>query len=606
VAQERDVLDEIVQDVNRDTGQSLGLRLELFRWERDVVPQIGPEPQQVVDQQTPAYDVYLGILSTRFGTPTASYGSGTEEEFHHALQNWQKVGSPWIAFYFDDAPKSLRKPEEIQQWLKVSEFRQKLETQGIVCGYVGLRGSAAGFYEQVSNHLRKILHVLANMAAAPVAQARPTSRPCHTAGLAQGAERQKAQTILINGPANIVIQTPTAGAAPTEPPDPTRYLESLRQRNSNIEIRGLQVGSGRAPRFPIEELYIPLTTSAACRVAAEPGPPDAREKPDGPDTLESLGDRLAERVTGRIELRQAMQHDRLVIIGDPGSGKTTLLRRITLLTAEALLRGDLRKLREQLGLDRPWFPIFVRVADLIDYIATAKNRPGAPALETAPVWLTHFLASASEEANLGLDEAFFRDQLESGQALVLLDGLDEAPTEKHRRTMAELLERTTERYGRCRYVLTSRPAAFTDELVLPGFVHVEIDPLEDAAIETFLRRWCEALFADSPAEAGAHCAELLDALRARFEIRRLARNPVMLTALAVVHWNEKRLPEQRADLYESIITWLSRARMHRPHRSPPERCVGLLQDLALAMQDHAEGRQTQIPRHAAATALAPY
>jgi hypothetical protein len=29
------------------------------------------------------------------------------------------------------------------------------------------------------------------------------------------------------------------------------------------------------------------------------------------------------------------------------------------------------------------------------------------------------------------------------------------------------------------------------------------------------------------------------------------------TALAVVHWNEKRLPEQRADLYESIITWLS-------------------------------------------------
>ncbi len=72
-----------------------------------------------------------------------------------------------------------------------------------------------------------------------------------------------------------------------------------------------------------------------------------------------------------------MQHDRLVIIGDPGSGKTTLLRRITLLASEASLSGDLHKLREQLGLDRPWFPIFVRVADLIDYIATAKNRPGA-------------------------------------------------------------------------------------------------------------------------------------------------------------------------------------------------------------------------------------
>ena len=109
-----------------------------------------------------------------------------------------------------------------------------------------------------------------------------------------------------------------------------------------------------------------------------------------------------------------------------------------------------------------------------------------------------------------------------------------------------------------------------------------------------------------PAEAERHLAELLDALRSRIEIRRMARNPVMLTALAVVHWNEKRLPEQRADLYESIITWLSRARMQRPGRPTPERCVGLLQDLALAMQDHAEGRQMQVPRHWAAETLAPY
>jgi hypothetical protein len=31
----------------------------------------------------------------------------------------------------------------------------------------------------------------------------------------------------------------------------------------------------------------------------------------------------------------------------------------------------------------------------------------------------------------------------------------------------------------------------------------------------------------------------------------------MLTALAVVHWNEHRLPEQRADLYDSILRWLA-------------------------------------------------
>ncbi len=177
VSQEREVLEEIVQTVNRDTGQSLGLRLELFRWEVDVVPQIGPKPQQVVDDQTPAYDVYLGILSTRFGTPTGRYGSGTEKEFKDALKNWKAAGSPWITFYFDDAPKSLRKPQEIQQLLKVSEFREKLQTQGIVCGYVGVRGSAGSFYEQVSNHLRKILHALAKPAAAAAPAQTRTPRP---------------------------------------------------------------------------------------------------------------------------------------------------------------------------------------------------------------------------------------------------------------------------------------------------------------------------------------------------------------------------------------------------------------------------------------------
>ena len=57
------------------------------------------------------------------------------------------------------------------------------------------------------------------------------------------------------------------------------------------------------------------------------------------------------------------------------------------------------------------------------------------------------------------------------------------------------------------------------------------------------------------------------AVRVRAQIRRMARNPVMLTALAVVHWNELRLPEQRAYLYDSIITWLSRSREQRPGRA---------------------------------------
>ena len=78
----------------------------------------------------------------------------------------------------------------------------------------------------------------------------------------------------------------------------------------------------------------------------------------------------------------------------------------------------------------------------------------------------------------------------------------------------------------------------------------------------------------------------------------------MLTALAVVHWNERRLPEQRADLYDSIVHWLARSREQRPGRPSAERCLALLQELALYMQNHPEGRQVQLPSRWAAEALA--
>ena len=130
------------------------------------------------------------------------------------------------------------------------------------------------------------------------------------------------------------------------------------------------------------------------------------------------------------------------------------------------------------------------------------------------------------------------------------------------------------------------------------------ETLSDEAVGTFLARWCQAIYADNPAAARTHADELKRALDARPEIREMVRNPVMLTALAVVHWNERRLPEQRADLYDSIILWLSRSREKRPGRPTAERTVALLGHLALAMQDHPEGRQIQVPQSWAADAIA--
>ncbi|MFL6464929.1 MAG: DUF4062 domain-containing protein [Bryobacteraceae bacterium] len=58
--------------------------------------------------------------------------------------------------------------------------------------------------------------------------------------------------------------------------DPGRYLAYLREQIGWIDIRGLNVGSGKVNRFPIEDLYIPLTTAGSL----EDGNTRRRERPN--------------------------------------------------------------------------------------------------------------------------------------------------------------------------------------------------------------------------------------------------------------------------------------------------------------------------------------
>ena len=67
---ERDLLDGVVEEINRTIGETNSFVLQLFKWERNVIPQIDQTPQGVIDNQMPDCDVYLGVLRTRFGTPT--------------------------------------------------------------------------------------------------------------------------------------------------------------------------------------------------------------------------------------------------------------------------------------------------------------------------------------------------------------------------------------------------------------------------------------------------------------------------------------------------------------------------------------------------------
>lgn len=106
------------------------------------------------------------------------------------------------------------------------------------------------------------------------------------------------------------------------PVDELRYLSGVHKQTAWIDIRGLQVGASRAHRFPIRELFIPL--SAVGPVMTEREAKDERA--------------VLERAERRVDLNESLHHRRLVIVGDPGAGKTTFLRRIA--AAERFLADE--------------------------------------------------------------------------------------------------------------------------------------------------------------------------------------------------------------------------------------------------------------------------
>jgi formylglycine-generating enzyme required for sulfatase activity len=369
-------------------------------------------------------------------------------------------------------------------------------------------------------------------------------------------------------------------AAPVLRYDPQKYFKWMREQTAWIDIRGLQVGTGRAYRFPIEDLYIPMKS-------VQPGGRGEMSQPE------------------MLRLDDDAQRSGIVVVGDPGSGKTTFLRRI----ASELCFATDRNEPTAIGLKLPknGFPILIRIAELEEHIENCVLRSvkDAPTTRESPAWLPHFLERRSVELGWDLSAAVFEQKLHEKSTVVLLDGLDEAPSRVRRESVARLFESANRAYAESNFVVTTRPQAYIGESILKDFHEIRIDDLSSDAVERFLHHWACCLYPDDLGEAEKYFRALMDAFLARPEIRRMAKNPVMLTALAVVHWNERRLPEQRADLYDSVVTWLARSREQKPGRESADRCLTLLGRLALGMQDQNEGRVTEISKGRAAEIIGP-
>jgi formylglycine-generating enzyme required for sulfatase activity len=84
----------------------------------------------------------------------------------------------------------------------------------------------------------------------------------------------------------------------------------------------------------------------------------------------------------------------------------------------------------------------------------------------------------------------------------------------------------------------------------------------------------------------------------------MTANPLLLTILAVVHWNRKKLPEQRADLYEAALDYLLETREKQSAYETTLR-KDCLKAIAVRMFEDAEGVRRTLGRREAADMVRP-
>lgn len=129
VAEERKIAEEAIELLNQTLGKERGLRIESKMWEKDTYPSIGKYPQDVINNQIGEYDIFVGIMSTKFGSPTDRAESGTEEEFNRAYDNYKSEGQcKNLMFYFCN---DLVSRDAINQIAKINDFKSKISQKGI-------------------------------------------------------------------------------------------------------------------------------------------------------------------------------------------------------------------------------------------------------------------------------------------------------------------------------------------------------------------------------------------------------------------------------------------------------------------------------------------
>ncbi|MFO7567681.1 MAG: SUMF1/EgtB/PvdO family nonheme iron enzyme [Enhygromyxa sp.] len=363
-----------------------------------------------------------------------------------------------------------------------------------------------------------------------------------------------------------VSQPPPRPSEVVEPELLDRYLEAIEGEHRSVKLLGFENRAGVL--LKLDKIFVPVEAVIDRQISGKEllAGEDIAELRPGQETL-SLA---------RAFVR-ARQLDRrgLVLLGEPGAGKTTFLKQMLLQVA--------RHGSGSVGLPNDVVPVFLPLRAIGDGETT----------------LSDFVCAQLQDPIGDLGPDFGRKLCRRGKLLLLLDGLDEVADAKARERVARWIEQTRV-YMPDSYMLVScRYAGYTPEVSLKeDFLELHLRPLGGPQMRDFVRRWYAVIEREldtadpqrAAARAKAQADDLLEVLEspefvAVARVHAMTRNPLLLTAICLVHRDHGRLPRTRGKLYRLCIdVLLARWRLGRDGMQlEPEQVLAVLQPVAAWM-----------------------
>ncbi|MFF1643194.1 NACHT domain-containing protein [Streptomyces sp. NPDC058246] len=327
-----------------------------------------------------------------------------------------------------------------------------------------------------------------------------------------------------------------------------RYRQYVRQRHGRLSVVGLDLSRPERACWPLDAAYLSLELAVPSADMEAAGGVDPG--PDGGSGARVRVERAEQALAGRR---------RTLVRGLAGSGKTTLLQWLAVGAARRDLTGGMSHLN-----------------GCIPFVLPLRSLVRRGELPTPD----QYLSAAGCHLHTAQPPGWADGLLDSGRALLLIDGLDEVPQGQRahtRRWLNELLAA----YPRATCLITTRPSAVPEGwLADADFTEVSVRPMSSRDVGVFVTRWHTAAAGNvTTAQERDHLSALQEALkdtvRAQRDLAHLATTPLLCALVCALHRDRRgHLPHGRMELYEAALSMLL-------HRRDTERDIHAPEGLTL-------------------------